>query len=75
MAKIPDYQLVYPYDLPVNRGSLHWRVRHEQKKKAARAFGSLMGHLRPTTPAMVTIVRVQGPRQRDLDHEIGRAHV
>jgi hypothetical protein len=66
----PDYQLIYPYDLPVNRGSLHWRVRYEQRKKAIRAFGKLMPHLRATTPAEVMMIRVQGPRQRDLDHGV-----
>lgn len=64
-----SYLLIYPYDVPKSHGTIHRMVRYGQKKRAMQYFGMLLPQQWCQVHAYVTITRVQGPRQHDLDDE------
>lgn len=63
-------QLVYDGWMPQANALLRmngWRLKQRLRKNAVAQFGALPGSVRTLRPAIVEVVRVLGPHQREMD--------
>lgn len=63
-----NHHLIYDGPLPPLRGKIvHPMARYRLKQRARKVFGEFPQKFCATRKAIVTIIRVLGPRQREMD--------